>query len=629
METWVLEFPILETGSRQVAAATPSPPFNMISRMGVDTINQVIDLAEEMPFRMRDVLRALWFLLADERYKFVAWTLVLFAALTTDLLMPYLVGWMSNLLIEYAAHPSPKPSMVSFFFLVAGLGAIQCTFALIRLSSKRALARLSLDARYNAKVWGFERLLDFSLAWHQKESTGNKAQRVLTGAESVREWVHEMTANIFPGLVGFVGSLIACVFVHPAFIIFFFYYLGILFSTEIYFDRKINKMSDQLNKSMENASGSFVEGASNILAVKAMGAAACMTQTVAEREELSRQFAYKRLKYSNTKWMCFQIHNGISMAMYLSAIGWMVFSGAMAAGFFVTYAMYFEKMRESATNFTDKLQQMIERKANLGRMMSLFWGGAILPKGKEAFPTMWQHIKIGNARFRYGEQPTIGPLNLEIARGEIVGIAGHSGSGKSTLIKLLLGLYHLESGSLSIGDTPIADIRHEALTSNVSVVLQETELFNFSLHDNITMMRTIEPQRLARAIVVAGLGELSARLPEGLNTIIGERGYALSGGERQRVGIARAICRDATVLLLDEATSALDSKTEQLVMRALLQTRAAQQTILIVAHRISTLREADRILIFEQGRIVEEGGFEALAHNGSTRFGELYAIQQA
>jgi ABC-type multidrug transport system fused ATPase/permease subunit len=142
----------------------------------------------------------------------------------------------------------------------------------------------------------------------------------------------------------------------------------------------------------------------------------------------------------------------------------------------------------------------------------------------------------------------------------------------------------------------------------MAVVLQETELFNFSLRENITMMRDVPAALLERACDVACLNDVIGRLPEGLDTIVGERGYSLSGGERQRVGIARAICRNAPILLLDEATSALDSVTEQMVMERLMADRngSADHTMIIVAHRTSTLKNADRIVYFEQGRIVEQ-----------------------
>jgi ABC-type multidrug transport system fused ATPase/permease subunit len=540
---------------------------------------------------------------------------------------PYIVGRIANFLIDYMqAGSGSRGSLRPLFWLIGLLAGSYALVAVIRLSSKRMLGRMSLNARYRAKVWGFERLLDSSLSWHQQESTGNKAQRVLTGAEAVREWTGDVLNNFLATVATFAGSLIAGVLLHPAFILFFLYYLGVLMATEVFFDNRIARLSDDINKSLENSSGGFVESASNILSVKAMGAAGSVANNLAEREELARRLSYERLRLGNSKWMCFQIHNAICWGTYLLFIAYMVMHGKLSAGFFLTYATYFDKLREAAVDFTDRFQLMIERKSNLGRMMPLFWIDNRLPQGTCDFPIGWSGIHIRGAVFQYDDKPAVGPLSLEVKRGEIVGIAGPSGSGKSTLIKLLLGLYHLERGSLQIGSVPVSEIRHEQLVSNIAVVLQETELFNFSLLENITMMRDVPPALLQRSCEIACLTDVIARLPDGLETVIGERGYSLSGGERQRVGIARAICRNAPILLLDEATSALDSITERIVMKRLMDEHSGR-TMLIVAHRISTLRNADRIVVFDQGRLVEQGRFQELTEDRASRFGTMYATQ--
>src|SRR5262249_5249655 len=152
------------------------------------------------------------------------------------------------------------------------------------------------------------------------------------------------------------------------------------------------------------------------------------------------------------------------------AIATMVIQGKLLPGFFLTYVTYFDKMREAATEFTDRFQQLIERKSSLARMMPLFWNDNRLPDGNQNFPEDWQTIAIRDAVFHYDDDPAVGPISLEIRRGEIVGVAGHSGSGKSTLIKLLLGLYHLDRGSLEIGGVSVDEIRHEELVANIAVV---------------------------------------------------------------------------------------------------------------------------------------------------------------
>jgi ABC-type multidrug transport system fused ATPase/permease subunit len=580
-------------------------------------------------FSFFDLPRALWFFLGPERWVFLFYSGVLLTVFCYVLVPPYIAGSIANFLIEYVKTDSiPRPSLAPLFRAVGLLSGSFAVAALIRLSSKRMMGRIGLNARYRAKVWGFERLLDSSLSWHRQENTGNKAQRLLTGAEAVREWTDEVLINLLNTTATFVGSLIAGILLHPAFFLFFVYYLGALIGIEMYFDRRIDRLSNRINKSLENTSGGFVESASNILSVKALGAGDSMTSSLAQREELTRRLSYERLRLGNTKWMYYQIHNAFSWGLFLLVVAYMVIQGRLSPGFFLTYAMYFDKTRQSTTEFTDRFQLMIERKSNLARMMPLFWSDNRLPAGKRKFPADWQIIHLRDAVFQYDKnKPVVGPLSFEIRRGEIIGIAGPSGSGKSTLIKLLLGLYHLDGGTLRIGDVPVDEIRHEELISNIAVVLQETELFSFSLRENITMMKDVSPLLLQRSCETACLSEVIERLPEGLDTLIGERGYSLSGGERQRVGIARALCRNAPILLLDEATSALDSVTEQMVMEQLMAERNGDQTLLIVAHRISTLKDADKIFVIDQGRVAEQGRFQELSEDPESRFGMMCAIQ--
>src|SRR5436190_8514415 len=365
--------------------------------------------------------RALWYFLGPERWRFLVFSGILLTVFCYVLVPPYIVGLLTNFLIGYVnADVATRPSLSRLFWLVGLLSGSYAAVALVRLSSKRMMGRISLNTRYRAKVWGFERLLDSSLSWHQQESTGNKAQRLVTGAEAVREWTDNVLIDTLNTAAVFLCSIVATVLLHPAFVLFFVYYLGVLISIESFFDRRIDRLSDRINQSLENASGSFVESASNILSVKALGAADSMTNNLAQREDLARQLSYERLRLGNTKWMCYQIHNGVSWGLYLFVVAYMVIEGKLSPGFFLTYATYFDKLRQTATEFTDRFQWMIERKSNLGRMMPLFWTDNRLPSGNRPFPNNWQRIHLRDAVFEYNNKPAVGPLSLEVTRGDVV-----------------------------------------------------------------------------------------------------------------------------------------------------------------------------------------------------------------
>lgn len=233
---------------------------------------------------------------------------------------------------------------------------------------------------------------------------------------------------------------------------------------------------------------------------------------------------------------------------------------------------------------------------------------------RTSLPALQGRVTLDNVVFRYSPQqpPTLKNLSLDVRPGEIIGIVGKSGSGKSTLTKLVQRLYVPESGRVLVDGIDIAQIDPTWLRRQIGVVLQENRLFNRSVKDNIALGDPSTPiERVIAAAQLAGAHEFIVQLPEGYDTLVGEQGASLSGGQRQRIAIARALIGNPRVLIFDEATSALDYESERVIqdnMRAICQ----QRTVFIIAHRLSTVRQADRIVVVEQGEIVEVGTHEQL-----------------
>jgi subfamily B ATP-binding cassette protein HlyB/CyaB len=232
--------------------------------------------------------------------------------------------------------------------------------------------------------------------------------------------------------------------------------------------------------------------------------------------------------------------------------------------------------------------------------------------------------------FRYGPntQPVLREVSLKIPAGQVVGIVGPSGSGKSTIAKLLQRLYLPEQGRILIDGTDTGVIDPAWLRRQTGVVLQENILFNRSVRENIALVDpAISLDRVVAAARLAGAHEFICKMPQGYDTSIGERGVSLSGGQRQRIAIARALVTNPRILIFDEATSALDYESESIIqtnMREIVQGR----TVVIIAHRLSTVRGADRILALDGGVIVEDGPHDQLVvRNG--RYANLYRIQSA
>ncbi len=233
-------------------------------------------------------------------------------------------------------------------------------------------------------------------------------------------------------------------------------------------------------------------------------------------------------------------------------------------------------------------------------------------------------VELEHATFSYGDGDTIlDDVNMRIAPGEKVALVGASGGGKSTLVQAMLGLYPLKSGAIRYGGVDVGEIGWATVRERVGVVLQHPVLFNASLRENLGLGREYADAELWLALEIAQLRDFVAGLPESLESLVGKNGVRLSGGQRQRLAIARMVLGKPGVVILDEATSALDSATERQLHLALAGFLAGRTT-LIIAHRLSAVRQADRILVFENGRVVEEGDHDSLIQRGGL-YHKLYA----
>ena len=238
-----------------------------------------------------------------------------------------------------------------------------------------------------------------------------------------------------------------------------------------------------------------------------------------------------------------------------------------------------------------------------------------------------QAVNFDRITYHYeGKENLFDKFSLKIKSGEKVGLVGHSGSGKSTLIKLLVRYYDVNEGRILVGGADIAKVRQNSLRSQIAVIPQDTTLFNRTILENIRYGRVnASDDEVIQAAKAAYADEFIRELPNGYNSRVGERGVMLSGGERQRIAIARAILKDAPILILDEATSALDSESEQYIQKSLKKLMKGK-TVIAIAHRLSTLKEMDKLVVMDKGKIVEEGSHDKLLAAQGAYF-EFYKIQ--
>ena len=309
-----------------------------------------------------------------------------------------------------------------------------------------------------------------------------------------------------------------------------------------------------------------------------------------------------------------------------------VFTPGIFVAFIIAVFKLYDPVRKFA-QFNNNFQQAVGASSEIFRFMDM--EDEVREKqGAKRLGKFARAIRFDDVSFSYSsENAEDSPLvlhniNLEVKAGEVLAVVGSSGAGKSTLVHLIPRFFDVSGGHILIDDNDVRDVTLESLRSQIGIVTQDTVLFNDTVRNNIAYGQPhVSQKRVEEAARAARAYEFIRGLPEGYNTMIGERGVRLSGGERQRIAIARAILKNAPILILDEATSALDSESESLVQSAL-HNLMTGRTVFVIAHRLSTVRRADRIVVLENGTISDIGAHEELMQKLGT-YRRLYELQFA
>jgi len=558
------------------------------------------------------------------------------AAVPVPLLMPVLVD---EVLLE---QPGPAVAFMDGLFPAAWHGPVLYVLAVLGASvALRALALglavlqsrqftiISKDIVFRVRSALLRRLQRVSMAEYETLGSGTVASHLVTDVDAVDDFIGSAVAKLIVAVLSILGTAVVLLWMHWQLGLFILLLNPVVVYATLVFGRRVKEMKRRENSAYEAFTQSLTETLDAIQQIRAGNRERFFIGRGIDTADAIRRWscaftwksdAANRLSFT-VFLFGFDLFRAVSMLM-------VVFSdlsiGEMLAVF--AYLWFMMGPVQEVLNVQYAFQAADAALKRINQLLALHrepdWPHADNPFTRKRAVS----VAVSSLTFAYGDGPKVlNGISFDVAAGEKVAIVGASGGGKTTLVQVLLGLYAPSGGQVRFDGVPVQRIGMDVVRDNVATVLQHPALFNDSLRLNLTLGRDIPDARLWEALRVAQLAEVAAELPHGLDTAVGRNGVRLSGGQRQRLAVARMVLADPKVVILDEATSALDTTTEAR-LHAALSRFLAGRTTLIIAHRLSAVRQADRVLVLEHGRVIEEGSHAELMDEDGA-YAALYARQ--
>jgi subfamily B ATP-binding cassette protein HlyB/CyaB len=484
-----------------------------------------------------------------------------------------------------------------------------------------------IDVELGARL--FRHLLALPLAYFQARRVGDSVARVRE-LENIRNFLTSSALTLVIDLF-FTFVFLAVMYVYSPLLTFlvlgsFPFYIGIsAFATPLFRRR----LDEKFERGAENQAF-LVESVNGVETLKSMAVEAQMQRRWEDQLAGYVTASFRVLSLGNTASQLVQLINKLVTAGVLYFGARLVIDGSLSVGELVAFNILAGRVSAPVLRLAQIWQDFHQARLSVARLGDILntRPEPIYNPGQTALPAIQGDVTFEHVTFRYriDGPEVLHDISFRVPAGQIVGVVGPSGSGKSTLAKLIQRLYVPESGRVLVDGIDLSVIDPSWLRRQVGVVLQENVLFNCSVRDNIALAdRSMPIERIITAAQMAGAHDFILELPNGYDTVVGERGSSLSGGQRQRLAIARALITDPRILIFDEATSALDYESERIIQQNMPQL-ARGRTVFIIAHRLSTVRRTDRLLTIDRGRLVEDGNHDDLVKAGG-RYASLYRLQ--
>lgn len=526
--------------------------------------------------------------------------------------------------------PASWESAAGYIGLMLGVTLVLRASALVfNVLQARLFARLSKDIVYRIRIRLIERLKRIALAEYESLGGGTVAAHLVTDLETIDKFIGDTLSRLLVAVLSIIGTAAILVWMHWQLALLILLFNPLVIYATVQLGKRVKHLKKLENDSTSRFTQALTETLDAIQEVRAGNRQGFFLGRLGLRAREVRDFAitsqWKTDASNRASGLLFQfgidvfraaamltvLFSDLSIGQMLAVFSYLWFMiGPVEQLLSLQYAFY------AAGGALGRINQLLARADE-----PQYAGGRDPFAGQTTVA-----IEVRGLQFAYQDEPILEGLDLSIAPGEKVAIVGASGGGKSTLVQLLLGLYQPQAGQIQFGGVPLEDIGLGTVRDNVAVVLQHPALFNDTVRANLMMGRELDDEACWRALDIAQLADTIRQLPKGLDSIVGRSGVRLSGGQRQRLAVARMILAEPKVVILDEATSALDAATEYALHQGL--NRFLQgRTTLIIAHRLSAVKQADRVLVFDGGRIAEDGDHQQLIADGGL-YARLYGHLQ-
>ncbi|HKI05920.1 MAG TPA: ABC transporter ATP-binding protein [Thermoanaerobaculia bacterium] len=566
-------------------------------------------------------LSYLWPFLRPHRRKILFGLVTILASVLIGLAGPLLVGRAVDAVRQHASYRL----LVGFAALLVGLSVCQGVFSYLQ---RMILVGMSRDIEFELRNVFFDALERQPAGYFQDHPTGDLMARATNDLQAVRMVCGPALMYATTTLITGAGCLFFMLRINVLLTLIALVAMPLVVVSTIVFGRRIHGLFSSVQGKFADITAKTQESLAGVRVVRAYAQEA---REEAEFARVNQEYleGNRRLAaWSTAMHPMLQMLIGIGFAAVMWYGGLLVVGGRISVGEFVSFNLFLTKLiwPVIALGWVVNLTQ--RGTASLARIRTVLdMEPAIRDEEPLVEPVNDRGAIQGDISFRgltfsykEGTEPVLEGIDLQVAAGQTVAVVGRTGSGKSTLLNLIPRLIDPPAGMLWVDGTDVRRLPLARLRSAIGMVPQETFLFSATLRENIALGRpeaTLE--EVAEAARLAGLGSDLGTFPKGLDTVVGERGLTLSGGQKQRVALARALLRQSSILLLDDCLSAVDTHTEEEILKNL-RTVFRGRTVFLVSHRVSTVKDADVILVLERGRIVERG-----THSQLTVSGGLYA----